>query len=156
MDLLKILYACTTSFFIKKAIMKAIKDSVDICLAENRGLGCLYYTVIPKDGNVSVREMQKDYVVIVNHNQQYYHIVKDNIVVFQGDYRRDQDPFRIAEHDFRVYRGLSTAIEMASLGMWKTFENYVRGNYKTILKDIDYMDVHCGLTAHGLKLRVET
>lgn len=159
MELVKVLKSCVTSFFVKKIIMQTVKDTVDSCLTEGKGLGCLYYTVIKGENDISLEEIdtgQHDYFVIINHNKQYYHIVKDNIVIFQGDYRADQDPVRIAKHDFVTYRRLSTAIELAALGQWETCEKYVADRYKEIIKDIEYMDVRCGPTAHELRLRMET
>lgn len=159
MKLPKILSSYIASIFIKKIVKQVIKDSVNVCLTENKGLGCLYYTVLIKDNNMTITELnirEPNYFLIINHTQRFYHIVKNNTVIFQGDYRVDQDPINIAEHDFIVYRHFSAAIELAALSQWKEFEHYIADNFEAIIKDIEYMDVSYSTMAHQLRLRMNT
>lgn len=147
------------SLLTKKAIKKAIKDSIHICLDNNQGLGCLYYTVLPSTGNfyvVRLNIVTYEYFAIIDYDNLKYHIVSNNLIVFSGDFRDGQDPIRIATHDFTVYRSLTKAIELACLGQWWEFNIYVNSNWETIMRDVADMDIRCSVTAHGLRLRVES
>lgn len=145
--------------FIKEGIKQAVRDSVNACLAVNQGLGCLYYTVLTTDNDIGIFVLNlpgEEYFAIINYDLLKYSIVKNNIVIFQGDFRASQDPVQTAVHDFTVYRSLTRAIELAASGNWFEFDDYVNGMWENILSDIALSDVQCSITAHELRLRVET
>lgn len=145
--------------FIQKGLKKSIKDSVDICLNANQGLGCLYYTVLTTDNDIGIFILNlpgEEYFAIINYDLLKYSIVKNNIVIFQGDFRASQDPVQTAVHDFTVYRSLTRAIELAALGDWFEFDDYVNRMWENIISDITLSDIRCSITAHELRLRVET
>ena len=159
MNILKTFNKYVEKKFIQKGLKKAIRDSVDICLNTNQGLGCLYYTVLTTDNDIGISVLNlpgEEYFVIINYDLLKYSIVKNNIVIFQGDFRASQDPVQTVVHDFTVYRSLTRAIELAASGDWFEFDDYVNRMWENIISDITLSDIRCSITAHELRLRVRT
>lgn len=159
MGIFNFISKCVKEKIIKESLKKAIRDSVTVCLAANQGLGCLYYTVLTTDNDIGVFVLNlpgEEYFAIINYDLLKYSIVKDNIIIFQGDFRVSQDPVQTAVHDFTVYRSLTRAVELAALGSWFEFDDYVNRMWENIISDITLSDVQCSITAHELRLRVQT
>jgi len=145
-------------FFVRRCIEKALWDTVNACLEQNQGLGCLYYTIL-EGGNVTVHYLEESnayYFVVVRHSDRKYAIVKNNLIVFQGDYKEHQDPVSTARHDFMAYGDLSKAIEMAALGFWEHLEEFLKYNWEDVMRDIERMDITCDVFAHSLRLKVHS
>lgn len=145
-----------TAFLIKKGIKKAIKDTVVTCLNANIGLGCVYYTVLPRTGHIEIQTLGTtlEYVVIIDYDSLKYHIVKDKIIVFQGNFKASQNPVDVALNDFSSCRNLTNAIEGAALGLWEWFDSYVDHNWLKIINDITVTDAQGLVTAHEIRVRV--
>lgn len=130
------------------------------CLIENKGLGCLYYTVLEFGDNIEVHNIGPEedggtnYFAIINHSKRLYFIIFANIIIWQGTYRINDNGLMIALRDFTTFRHLTRTVELISKSKWFDAKKYVNENCDDIMLEMAAMDTMGNATAHTLRVNV--
>lgn len=142
------------------ALIEGISATVKHCLIDNKGLGCAYYTVLESNDNLEVRNIgpeedgSTDYYAIINHSKMIYFIIQNNIIVWQGNYRSNEDGLRIALRDFSTFRHVTRAVELMSKGLWFDAKRHIHEYCDDIMIEMATMDTMGSTTAHTLRVNV--
>lgn len=142
------------------ALLEGIRETIKHCLEDNRGLGCVYYTVLESDDNLEVcnigpeEDNGTDYYAIINHSKRIYFIIQDNVIVWQGNYRSNENGLRIALRDFTTFRHITRAVELMSKGLWFEAKHHIYEYCDDIMIEMAAMDTMGSATAHTLRVNV--